>query len=62
MIGCAISTPRAYARELFALIAVLEAWGILTDWEGHDEIDNVLGFAANATYLCPGLAEAEPVL
>ncbi len=28
----------------------------------HDEIDNVLGFAANATYLCPGLAEAEPVL
>ncbi len=23
----------------------------------HDEIDNVLGFAANAKYLCPGLAE-----
>jgi hypothetical protein len=23
----------------------------------YDEIDNVLGFAANATYLCPGLAE-----
>jgi hypothetical protein len=24
----------------------------------HDEIDNVLGFAANATYLRPGLAES----
>jgi protein TonB len=43
--------------------AIVNAWGVTAAAAAdvgssvHDEIDNVLGSAAIATYLCPGLAE-----